>query len=343
MAESVLRLVSLITVRSGYHDGTAFFQLWRPPMRQTSPADVSVIIGAYNVENYIERAIHSALDQSGVAVEIVVVNDASTDNTLGIASRIKDPRVACINLSSNSGPSFARNTGIAAASAPWLAVLDGDDAFAPNRLTRCIARANSTNADIVVDNLEVRRESDKVCFPMFKPEKFARMEMLDLATFIRGNILLLRGWALGYLKPIFSAQFLRHHQLGYDPYIHIGEDYNLLATALACGARCAVEATCGYFYTVRSGSMSYRVSIPEIIHLINGDKKFRTKYPLDSAARRAQKWRSLSLNEALAYLQLVDALKQKDVAKAFKICASRPTATLHLWRPIWVRIQQLFD
>jgi len=311
------------------------------------PADVSVIIAAYNVENYIERAIRSALDQSGVAVEVIVVNDASTDSTLAIASRIKDPRVACINLSSNSGPSIARNTGIAAASAPWLAVLDGDDAFAPNRLIRCIARAKSTNADIVVDNLEVRRESDKVCFPMFKPEKFARMEMLDLATFIRGNIFLLRRWTLGYLKPIFSAQFLRHHQLGYDPYLHIGEDYNLLATALACGARCAVEATCGYFYTVRSGSMSYRLSIPEIIRMINGDmingdKKFLTKYPLVSAARRAQKWRSLSLNEALAYLQLVDALKQKDVAKAFKICGSRPTATLHLWRPIWVRIQQLF-
>jgi len=139
------------------------------------PADVSVIIAAYNVENYIERAIRSALDQSGVAVEVIVVNDASTDSTLAIASRIKDPRVTCINLSSNSRPSIVRNTGFAAASAPWLAVLDGDDAFAPNRLIRCIARANSTNADIVVDNLEVRRENDKVCSPMFKPEKFARM------------------------------------------------------------------------------------------------------------------------------------------------------------------------
>ncbi|HEY4848570.1 MAG TPA: glycosyltransferase family 2 protein [Methylocella sp.] len=307
------------------------------------PADVSVIIAAYNVENYIERAIRSALDQSGVAVEVIVVNDASTDSTVAIASRIKDSRVTCINLSSNSRPSIARNTGFAAASAPWLAVLDGDDAFAPNRLMRCIARAKSTNADIVVDNLEVRRESDKVCSPMFKPEKFARMEILDLATFIRGNILLLRGWALGYVKPIFSAQFLRHHKLGYDPYIHIGQDYNLLATALACGARCAVEATCGYFYTVRSGSHSHRLSIPDIILMIAGDKRLLAKYPLDSAARRAQKRRSLSLNEALAYLQLVDALKQKDVAKAFKICGSRPTATLYLWRPIWVRIQQLFD
>ncbi|HEY4848571.1 MAG TPA: glycosyltransferase [Methylocella sp.] len=310
-------------------------------MRQTGPADVSVIISAYNVENYIERAIHSALDQRDVAVEVIVVNDASTDSTLAIASRIKDPRVACINLSSNSGPSIARNTGIAAASAPWLALLDGDDAFAPNRLIRCIARAKSTNADIVVDNLEVRRESDKVCFPMFKPEKFARMEMLDLATFIRGNIHLL-GWALGYLKPIFSAQFLRHHQLGYDPYSLINEDYMLLVTALACGARCAVEATCGYFYTVRSGSLSHRLSSADIIRMINGDKKFLTKYPLDSAARRAQKWRSLSLNESLAYFQLVDALKQKDVPKAFKICVSRPTAALHLWRPSWVRIQKLF-
>ena len=75
--------------------------------------DVSVIIAAYNVEPYIERAIRSALDQKGVTVEIVIINDASTDNTLAAASRINDPRIKLVNLEKNQGPGAARNAGFA--------------------------------------------------------------------------------------------------------------------------------------------------------------------------------------------------------------------------------------
>jgi succinoglycan biosynthesis protein ExoO len=126
------------------------------------------------VETYIERAMRSALDQQGVAVEVVVVNDGSIDGTQAAIGRLEDPCIKRLDLAPNTGPSGARNAGIA-------------DALLPDRLGRCLARAKMLNADIVVDNLEAHREADGARTPMFPPAMFSRLGMLDLAAFIDGN------------------------------------------------------------------------------------------------------------------------------------------------------------
>jgi len=308
-----------------------------------NPPDISVIIATYNVERYIERAVRSALDQHGVAAEIIVVDDGSTDGTTGVVERINDPRITLIRHTGNSGPSVARNAAIAAAHAPWLAILDGDDAFAPDRLMRCLARARQTKADIIVDNLEIHREADGAIYPMFPPHAFARMGMLDLARFIRGNLLMLNGKSLGYLKPIFSAAFLRQHDLRYDPAIRIGEDYRLLAEALACGARCAVEPTAGYHYTVRAGSISHRLTLADVTRMQDSDRHFLARHKLPPAARRAQALRTFSLNEAYHFARLIDALKAKKWRAALAVIAQRPTAALHLWSPIVARLRRIWS
>jgi succinoglycan biosynthesis protein ExoO len=300
--------------------------------------EVSVIIAAYNVQDYIERAVRSAFDRQGVAVEVIVIDDASTDGTVEIVSRIENPRVKLLRRAQNGGPSRARNEGIAAAASPWIAILDGDDAFAPGRLSRCLARAKTAAADSVVDNLEIYRESDGVSYPMFRAQDFGGKPTLDLATFIEGNLSFLGSTSLGYTKPIFSAAFLKKHQLRYDPEIRIGEDYMLLAEALASGARCAIELAPGYIYTVRAKSISHRLAVADIERMIAGDKTFLSKYHLDPVAQKAQKRRSFSLNECLAFTQLVDAIKEKNIMMAFKIVAKRPSAALHLWRPLWARL-----
>ena len=304
-------------------------------------ADVSIIIPTYNVAPYIQRAVASAFAQQGVAVEVILVDDCSTDASWDIISRLTDPRITRIRMPHNQGPSTARNAAIAAATAPWIAVLDGDDAFHPERLQQMIRLAQEKQADIVVDNLHVRRETDSADYLMFPTDWIPASGMLDLAHFIRGNQSFFGGYALGYLKPIFSAEFLHRHKLMYDPAVSIGEDYLFLAEALSCGAKCAIHPDAYYFYTMRAGSTSHRLHSEDVDKLAHADANLWSRRQMAPAAAQAQILRIRKIQEAYAYTRLVTGIKQLNVREIWKAICLQPTALRHLWRPVWVRIQRV--
>ena len=93
---------------------------------------ISVIIPAYNVDKYIARAIDSVLAQTRLPDEVIVVDDGSTDNTAGIVKGYGS-HIRYI-YQQNAGPSTARNTGIKAANSKWIAFLDADDEWLPEKL-----------------------------------------------------------------------------------------------------------------------------------------------------------------------------------------------------------------
>jgi succinoglycan biosynthesis protein ExoO len=305
--------------------------------------DISVIVTSYNVQRYVARAITSALNQEGPSLEVIAIDDASSDDSWATISSVNDRRLRAIRLPRNSGPSVARNAGIAAAGGRWIAVLDGDDAYAPGRLQRCLRVAEETRADIVVDNLMVLREEDGASFPMFPPAAFSRRDRLDLAAFIEGNYSFTGGRALGYVKPIFSADFLRRHGLHYDVDIRVGEDYLLMAEALALGAVCAVEPSAGYLYTARAGSISHRLQPEDMERIAACDRKFLARHgaALSPAARRAQRRRDFYAREARAFTLLVSAIKDRNIGALLHAVRLHPTAVRHLWRPLWVRLRRV--
>jgi succinoglycan biosynthesis protein ExoO len=305
--------------------------------------DVSVIITTFNVERYVRRAIESALSQTGINLEVIVVDDCSTDETWSLVAGFDDSRLKRVRLEENAGPSLARNVGFSLAQGAWLAVLDGDDAFMEGRLKRCIERARALSATVVVDNIYVSREADGKSFLMFPKKKFARNPTLTLARFIDANRLFSGGYSLGYLKPIFSGVFLAEHKIRYDQDLRIGEDYMLLADVLASGAVCAVEPKPGYTYTVRTGSISYRLTLADINRMRAGDRKFLARHKLSGPALKAQRRRTKSLLEARAFTLLVMALKQKDIIGVIKAISESPKAVVHLWRPLWVRLCRLIQ
>lgn len=302
--------------------------------------DVSVIITAYNVEHYIQRAVDSALHQRNVTIEIIVVDDASSDATWQIIKNIADPRVKSIRLDGNSGPSAARNAGFAIASGTWIAVLDGDDAFEVDRLSRCLSH---NEADVVVDNLLVCRENDGSEFIMFPASAFAGLSPLSAASFIKGTLSSGNNYTLGYLKPVFSSAFLKKHSLSYDTALRIGEDYQLLLEALLKGAHCVIEPTAGYRYTARSGSISYRLSLENLTRMIKADEQLLSRYTLTGQAAVEQQNRTKALKREVAYTMLVDAIKQKDWSSARKAVALNPMSLWLMHRPIQVRINRLLS
>ena len=94
---------------------------------------LSVIIPAYNAEQYIAKAIESCLGQTYAPHEIIVIDDVSSDRTAAVAESFPSP-VRVVRLTKNTGPAGARNRGIQVSTGDWLAFLDADDWFLPEKL-----------------------------------------------------------------------------------------------------------------------------------------------------------------------------------------------------------------
>lgn len=95
---------------------------------------VSVIIPTYNREKTILRALQSVLDQTYTNIEVLVIDDGSTDGTAEIINGVEDERIKYILLSQNGGPSNARNVGAQMAETEWIAFQDSDDCWHKNKL-----------------------------------------------------------------------------------------------------------------------------------------------------------------------------------------------------------------
>lgn len=307
-------------------------------MMKSNP-DVSFIIAAFRAADTIARAIDSALAQEDVEVEVIVVDDASPDDTAAVVESMVDPRIRLIRLPANRGPGGARNAGLDAARGDWVAILDADDTVRPGRLARMIARARSETADIAVDNLEVlnldgRRER------MFADATLEKTPILTLAAFIGSNVLFRSTYNFGYMKPIFARRFLEQKRLRFRQDIRIGEDYILLASALAEGGRCVVDPSAGYRYHIREGSISRVLELHHVDAMIAADAAFLSTHAVNAGAMAMQRKRSRSLQEARAFLSLVEHLKSRSLVSAVKTAFSSPRALRHLRMPIAVRLRR---
>lgn len=111
---------------------------------------VSVVIPTYNRASSIRAAVESALRQTVREIEVLVVDDGSTDNTASIASQVDDPRVKVILRERNGGAAAARNTGIVRACGDYVAFLDSDDVWLETKLARQIAVLGNAPLNTVV-------------------------------------------------------------------------------------------------------------------------------------------------------------------------------------------------
>lgn len=111
---------------------------------------VSVIIPTYNRANLLKRAIASVLNQKFEDFELIVVDDASSDNTPRVVESINDGRIRYIRLKKNSGGPVARNTGIKKARGRFIALLDDDDEWLPNRLELQIRKFEELDSEFGV-------------------------------------------------------------------------------------------------------------------------------------------------------------------------------------------------
>lgn len=115
---------------------------------------VSVIIPIYNTQDYIERCLNSVIEQTLDDIEIIVINDGSTDESVNVIKKINDSRISIINIQ-HQGQGSAKNEGIKKANGKYIYFLDSDDWIEKNTLKTMYDLAAQENYDIVVSNYNI--------------------------------------------------------------------------------------------------------------------------------------------------------------------------------------------
>jgi succinoglycan biosynthesis protein ExoO len=222
-----------------------------------APQGVTVLIAAYNAAPFLQRAVTSALEQTLRPVEVIIVDDGSTDGTAEVARGLAAANhlVRLICRDRNGGPSVARNAGLDRAGGEWVAILDADDAFLPDRLERLIRLAEETRADVVADNFIWY---DAVSGLQGAPglSTAVNSELIDKYTFVACARPYAGESDWGLLKPVFRRAFLDDHNLRYAIHSRHGEDFLLMLDVFLAGGRYFLARTPGYLYTNRSSGFS---------------------------------------------------------------------------------------
>ena len=116
---------------------------------------ISVVLPCYNVEKYIERALTCLIEQTLSDIEIICVDDKSTDNTLDILHSYADrhPQIRVIAQPQNAGVSVTRNTGMDAAAGEYIGFMDPDDWVDANFYEKLYKHAIAEDADVCMGNI----------------------------------------------------------------------------------------------------------------------------------------------------------------------------------------------
>jgi succinoglycan biosynthesis protein ExoO len=315
--------------------------------------DFSVIIPAYNVSGIIGRAIRSAAAQTLPPLEILVIDDCSTDDTVEVVRVLgrEIPSLRLLSTPVNGGPSAARNVGLREAKADWIALLDSDDAWKPGRLKRLSEVASATSADFVADNLVMW---DAVAEAQFKPAYYelpdAQKEITLLDLFRADDNFNFTKTSFSLMKPIFRRKFLADRKLEYNESLKVGEDFVLFAESLFNDAKVILIKEAYYIYSMPSGPSGrgpHSRTVYEVSKLPQESERLSQKYRdrVDATLRRAMD----------DYRKTKTLLHQSDVARTYRwsgqyaqyfaYLAARPELTRRLFSraamKIGKRLQQV--
>jgi glycosyltransferase involved in cell wall biosynthesis len=183
---------------------------------------ISVIIPVYNKEKYIEDCLDSVIKQSLKNIEIILVDDGSTDNSLEILKKYekKDNRIKVLTQT-NLGPGIARNKGIEIAKGEYIGFVDADDCLIDsNGLKKMFELGKTNNCDMVSANIRlvINNGKDKIYH-----QKIEKIEIIPSSSY---------GIPWFFYKNIFKREFLIKNNITFPDY-YKGEDPIFLAKVLA--------------------------------------------------------------------------------------------------------------
>ena len=204
---------------------------------------ISVIIPVYNGEKYIAQCLENMIFQTYKELEIIVVNDGSTDNSAKIAEKYP---VKVINQK-NSGPAAARNTGIDNATGEYIHFMDVDDLVSLNFYERMLSVSTLTGADMVFCEL-IHERCPGLSYRFVDMLVISNVEDKLVLTNVRKH-----GYSVRYL---FKLSFLRQNELRFDTEKRFMEDIFFSFKSVILSNKIATVPGAAYYYKHREQSLN---------------------------------------------------------------------------------------
>ncbi|WP_434098970.1 CDP-glycerol glycerophosphotransferase family protein [Streptomyces xantholiticus] len=226
----------------------------------TMPLRLSIVVPVYNVEDFLGECLRSIAEQSLRDIEVVMVDDGSTDGSRAITRQFadEDERFRLVTQE-NAGLGAARNTGIREARGEFLAFVDSDDVVPPDAYEKMLASLDASGSDFVSGNVSRLRASGKVQqSPMFR-EPMAKSRTATHVT---------RHWPLLYdriaCNKVFRRAFWDRHGLAFPEGV-LFEDIPVILPAHFLAASVDVLHDTVYLWRDRDGSITTRRARPNAV------------------------------------------------------------------------------
>ena len=232
---------------------------------------VSIIVPVFNAESTIERCINSILGQSYSDIEIIIIDDGSTDNTYEICERFRreDPRIRIFHQE-NQGVSAARNIGLLNAAGQYLMFADGDDVIQRDHIQAYVDALRS-GGDMVIGGITKLKDGDKsdieICLPKVKKGVYGCNDFWEKIC--------IDSEPFGYLvNKLFSAETIKQNRISFKTELYSQEDLDFCLSVYSFCERITFIDDIGYLYYYITGKRR-----PVIHHYV------RNQLKLISAAR----------------------------------------------------------
>ena len=218
------------------------------------PDLISVIVPVYNASEYVSQCIDSILIQSYQELEILLIDDGSTDNSLQICEAYcrRDPRVQLIQHVKNRGLVSARKTGLQASRGKYIGFVDADDYIEPEMFKRLIYAIEKYDVDFVHSGFIV--EGENICH---YEENLVDFQVESRGKYIAENILRNQTMTFSLWSKLFRADLIKDAYLSLNDEQSYGEDLLCLCNCMILCNRFYMMRDAFYHYRVYDGSMSH--------------------------------------------------------------------------------------
>jgi succinoglycan biosynthesis protein ExoO len=278
---------------------------------------VTIIIAAYNAERTIANAVRSALSQTHRNLEIIVCDDASTDNTIGAIKAFSDGRIKLLENRCNKGPGPTRDRAIQHSSGKWVTFLDADDQFAIDRLNLLLPIAKEYPNDIIADGIVDCHDSPSGLVPWrmvwSEPEEAAPRK-IDLAQF------------LSQKRPLIQPLFRKERALEIGACHGTrrnGEDLAFLLAFFAHGSVIRYLPKGTYLYRMTPNSLS---TANPLRHKLYREmfEEARCLFDRDPRALSAIDEKILEVTKIEIYFSFYNAIRSAKIIAAWRLFKKNP-------------------